>query len=426
MLVRAAGQALGSSVSPPLPAGAAVATAAWPTIGTADGGQTLSVTATDRAGNTATLNRAVIVDNTPPTTRITNAPSTTTQPTATFTFTGADNLTPVPKLQFSWSLDAGPSSTFGPATTVTVGPLTPGPHVFAVRARDLAGNEDSAPARHEFVVAATGITISEPAAMATVPVGPLLVRGSVDGFGAGVSVNGFAAFIAGSQWAVELPAVEGTNVLTAVAVFGDGTEATTSLTVTGAGAEPPVTLRAEPASGLAPLSVTWHVTSRAPRPLVKLELDPMGTGAYGAPAPTLDQAETLYTTPGLLTPTLRATDDQGQVYIARTLVQVDDPVTATARFQSLWSTFLTRLQTGDQVGALEHLTPGLRPQFATLFQRLGADLPSIAAAFSSIDLIDQVDDVAETALIQVEDSSAFLYFVYFRRDNRGRWLIQEM
>ena len=52
--------------------------------------------------------------------------------------------------------------------------------------------------------------------------------------------------------------------------------------------------------------------------------------------------------------------------------------------------------------------------------------PAIAASLPSIDLIDQVGDLAEAALIQVEDGSPLLYFVYFRRDNRGRWLIQEM
>jgi hypothetical protein len=220
--------------------------------------------------------------------------------------------------------------------------------------------------------------------------------------------------------------VEGANALIALAAFADGTEATTSITVTGFGAEPAVTLRAEPASGLAPLSVTWHVANRAARPLVKLELDPTGSGVYGAPTLALDQTASVYATPGVVTPTLRATDDQGQVYIVRTLVQIDEPGAANARFKSLWSNFLNRLQAGDQAGALEQLTPGLRPQFATLFQLLGADLPGIAAAFPTIDLIDQIGDLAEAALIQLEDNSPFLYFVYFRRDNRGRWLIQEM
>ena len=267
----AAGQALGTSVAPPLPSASATATAAWSTTTVADGTHTLSVVAVDRTGNTTTLNRPVIVDNTPPTTEITSGPpATITQPTAIFAFAGTDNLTPASSLQFAWSLDGGPPSGYGTVAAATVGPLPPGRHVFEVRARDLAGNEDPSPARREFVVATGGITISEPTEGAVVAGGSTLVRGRVDA-GApdvGVSVNGFAALVSGSEWAAEISTQIGANTVTALAVFGDGAEASASITVTASEAEPAVRLRAEPAAGLAPLAVTWRIVSRAPRPLV--------------------------------------------------------------------------------------------------------------------------------------------------------------
>ena len=198
----AAGQALGTSVAPPLPSASATATAAWSTTTVADGTHTLSVVAVDRTGNTTTLNRPVIVDNTPPTTEITSGPpATITQPTAVFAFAGTDNLTPASSLQFAWSLDGGPPSGYGTVAAATVGPLPPGRHVFEVRARDLAGNEDPSPARREFVAPTGGITISEPTEGAVVAVGSTLVRGRVDA-GApdvGVSVNGFAALDRGQS-----------------------------------------------------------------------------------------------------------------------------------------------------------------------------------------------------------------------------------
>ena len=430
MTLSAEGQALSTSVAPALPATAATATAAWASTAVADGTHTIGTTATDRAGNTATLNRAMIVDNTPPTTEIAGGPgATTTNPIATFTFTGADNLTPVSSLQFAWSLDGGPPSGFSAATSVIVGPLPPGQHAFEVRARDLAGNEDPSPARQQFLVnSASRITISEPADGATVAAGTLLVRGVADTLPAnvGVSVNGVAALVAGTQWAVEIPVRADVNEVVAAATLADGTEATARITVNASAPEPAVTLRAEPNGGLAPLGVTWRVASRADRPLVRFELDPTGDGTYGAPTVVLDGARSTYSAASLMFPTLRATDDQGQVYLARTVLQVDDPSSATARFQSLWSSFTARLLAGDQDAALAHLTPGLRPQLAMLFQSLGTDLSTIASGFPSIDLIDQVADVAETALIQVEHDTPYLYFIYFRRDNRGRWLIQEM
>jgi len=423
----AGGQALTTSVVPPPPSTTIRATASWSTAGTPDGAQTVKITAADRAGNPAALGRTVILDNTPPVAAIVAGPSdTTTQPTVVFSFTANDNLTPASALQFSWRVDGGPQTAFGASTTATIGPLIAGRHAFEVGARDLAGNESVTPARREFVVSTAGITISEPTADAAVAIGSVLVRGSVDAADAGVSVNGFPALVSGTQWAVEIPTQPGVNSLTAVVVFEDGAEATASITVLGSEPEPIVTLRAEPGVGVAPLAVTWRVASRAPQPLVRFELDPTGSGAYGAPTTALDQTESVYTTPGLMLPVLRATDDQGQVYLARTVVQVDDPATATARFKSLWSGFLARLQAGDQAGALDYLTPSFRPQFTTLSQVLGPDLPAIAATFPSIDLIDQVGDLAEAVLLQVEQDVPFLYFIYFRRDNRGRWLIQEM
>jgi len=132
-------QRLGGGVTPPLPAPSAVATATWNTLGVADGAQTLLAVAIDRAGNRTLVSRSVIVDNTPPDTRITGGPSATMPDAATFDFTGGDNLTPVASLAFAWRVDGGHWSAFGSATRVTVSGLVPGSHLFEVKARDLAG-----------------------------------------------------------------------------------------------------------------------------------------------------------------------------------------------------------------------------------------------------------------------------------------------
>ena len=40
--------------------------------------------------------------------------------------------------------------------------------------------------------------------------------------------------------------------------------------------------------------------------------------------------------------------------------------------------------------------------------------------------MERVDDLAEAAVVRQEGATAFLYFIYFRRDRLGRWLIEEM
>ena len=91
-------------------------------------------------------------ETTPPDTTITAGPSGVVANTAaTFTFTGSDNITPPAALTFEASLD-------GAAFTAALSPvnytgLAAGAHIFAVRARDTAGNIDPTPATRAWTVA---------------------------------------------------------------------------------------------------------------------------------------------------------------------------------------------------------------------------------------------------------------------------------
>jgi RHS repeat-associated protein len=147
------GAPLAVTPTPTLPTGTTTASASW--SGVAEGVHTLAVSAADRAGNAQTLTRTLTVDTTPPTTRITGGPTQLALGTiGTFTFTGDDNLTPTPQLQFAWRMDAGPWSAYATVTSAVFSSLALGAHRFDVRARDLAGNEDPRPARRVFTVAA--------------------------------------------------------------------------------------------------------------------------------------------------------------------------------------------------------------------------------------------------------------------------------
>jgi len=130
-------------VTPAPPASPLSITAIWAHHHVADGSHTLGASATDRAGNPRTAARVVIVDNTPPDTRITgDSTPEIAVASATVSFTGIDNLTPADNLAFSWRLDGGGWSAFSGATAAALSGLTEGAHTFEVKARDLAGNDD--------------------------------------------------------------------------------------------------------------------------------------------------------------------------------------------------------------------------------------------------------------------------------------------
>jgi RHS repeat-associated protein len=194
--VTVGGHALNPTLAPPPPAPSVMATASWVTPGGGDGPHTLTVTAADRAGNTASIARTVIVDNTPPDTEITSGPSAVdgSHPVA-FAFTGSDNLTPAGGLVFSWRFDGGAWSAFAPATSASVSGLHEGAHTFEVKARDAAGNEDPTPAAWTFTVhSGPSITLVEPASG---PVGTLvtIAGGGFEPGTTSVAFGGTAAII---------------------------------------------------------------------------------------------------------------------------------------------------------------------------------------------------------------------------------------
>lgn len=92
-----------------------------------------------------------VIDLTAPETSITSGPPpVTTTTSATFVFTGTDNLTGAGALTFECKLDAGAWSIC--ASPRTYAALSVGTHLLRVRAIDAAGNVDATPAEHPWIV----------------------------------------------------------------------------------------------------------------------------------------------------------------------------------------------------------------------------------------------------------------------------------
>lgn len=133
--------------------GGAFAAATTPVTytGLLGGSHTLNVESQDQAGNVSTPAAYTwTIDATPPTVSITQTPTAITRSTsATFAFTGADNMTPTANLVFLVSLDG---SAFVTATSpVTYNGLLSGGHTFQVESQDQMGNI-STPASYTWIV----------------------------------------------------------------------------------------------------------------------------------------------------------------------------------------------------------------------------------------------------------------------------------
>lgn len=101
-------------------------------------------------------------DATSPETQVTGEPeegATVCTLPVKLAFTGTDETTLTPYLQFAWRVDGDAWTAFASQATARLDSLAEGAHVFEVKARDLAGNEDPTPAVRHFTVSLSGPAI---------------------------------------------------------------------------------------------------------------------------------------------------------------------------------------------------------------------------------------------------------------------------
>ncbi|MGH2626182.1 MAG: Ig-like domain-containing protein, partial [Anaerolineales bacterium] len=420
-------QPLGAALAPAPPAPSVTATATWTTTSLSDGAHTLGAAASDQAGNLASASGAVIVDNTPPDTQITQGPAGAIQETtATFTFTGTDNLTLAEHLQFASRLDDGPWAPFGSATSATFTGLAQGAHVFQIKARDRAGNEDPTPAERSFTVGSLRVTIAEPANGATVSAGVLLVRGTVEADGAetGVTVNGFAAAIQSGRFAVLISVASDTTSLTAVATSAAGGTAmhTTSISVSGT-PDLALLLRASPAGGTAPLVVGFSLQGAPDTATVELDFDGNGTTDFTGPG--LAGQTFTYSQPGIYLPRVIVLDPQGNRTTASSVVEVLDMVTLDSRLQAKWTGLKDALRAVDVSRAVTLIHTETRPAYEAELRRFSSTtLANIDRYMTTIQVVEVGPGGAQYEMLRLRGDQTLSFAIWFQIDQDGIWRLR--
>ena len=419
------GAGLAAAVTPPLPSATALVTAAWDTGGLPDGTYTLSVTASDRAGNTTIGGRTVLVDNTAPDTSITAGPVGTTSETAvTFTIAGSDNLSPGATLSFSWRLHGGPWSAFSESTTIALTGLAQGPHRFEARARDVAGNEDPTPAVRDFTVGGTRISITAPDDGTTVTGSLVIVRGIVESAASdtGIVINGVVASVTGNAFAAPVRLNAGVNTVTAIATTPGGAGASASISVVAIPDAASGRLNVTPRAGVAPLTATFSLFGLPDGAAVVLDAN--GDGVSDFSGSRLENETFVFTVPGMYIATAVVTERDGTQTRSQAVVEVVDRSALDAILQAKWSGMKDALRASDIARALTFVVERRQADYDTALRLLAADLPVIDTILTDISLVEVRPASAIYEMTRADDGLLKSFEIRFAVESDGVWRLE--
>jgi hypothetical protein len=391
---------------------------------------TLTAVAADRAGNQASAAQLLGIDRTPPDTVLVEHPALDiTEHAATFTFAGTDVVSPA--LAFSWRLDAGEWSPYQANTTAAFEGLEAGSHIFEVRARDLAGNEDVTPARWEFQVRAVHVDVREPLAGSIVTASTVWVRGEAGGTPpVTVSIplpaelrllaDAIIAPVVGGRFAVEMPVLPGAFSIAATVTDSTGATATQVVEVLVQDAVDSRTrVTAIPPIGLAPHRVQFGMAS-LPVGMYTVDLESDGTLEYSGGRP--DGREFTYATPGAFLATIAAVTSDGVSLPWRSAVTAYDRNALEAELRATWNGLKDALRRGEADEAAGFIHARRRDVWGGyLAEVVTAITGDIDAIFTDIELLGFEGDRVECEMMRAVDGLMFSFPVTFALDTDGRW-----
>ena len=298
---------------------------------------------------------------------------------------------------------------------------------FVPRLRDGVTIVNSAPVTLNLSLN-VGIAIHSPIAGTVINNYSALVTGEFDTSLApevGINVNGIPAKLDMETFSAIVAVGPQTTNLTATVTNMAGTSlASETIPVTAQASAPPLTLHPRPTEGIAPLTVSFDLTSLVP--ISQISLDANGDGTVDLQGSTLAGQTFIFQQPGLYYPTVHVTANNGVTYSAVSLIQVYDATSFDDLFQQKWQGFKTALRTGNTAAALLYIAQDERAEFQGVFQNLTVPLSSIDQVLTDIQFVQSRGDTVEYEMLRTDGRGQLSYIVRFVLERDGVWRIQDL
>lgn len=403
------------------------------------GTNTLLFEAHDKAGNSVTANRTVILDNEPPQVSIiAPLPNDRLSSQVAVSVIATDAMTGIESVLLL--VDGKPQTTIKQMPyefMIDTLRFMSGGHTIVARAVDRVGNisETNIPV---IVEKHMHIAIDSPHDGSAINRSSVLVKGRVDpgpNREAGVTINGIFAHQNGEDFAAMIPLHAGQNTITAVVSNAYGITEQAAISISADTTEEGLRVIAVPNSGVAmsradgtssfetTLQVDAYVTGTA----LSYTWDTNGDGVAEDEGPTLSQVMARYQSPGIYSPTVTVSDMMGNRYSGSVIVSVVDRGAVDALLKAKWEIVKDRLANQDIEGALAIFKESSQDRYRSIFTTLKSRLFQMVQDMQEIQLIYVKDGRAKYRIRRNETYAGkpvtMTYYIYFALDEMGIWKI---
>lgn len=399
--------------------------------GLPQGSNSATIIATDRAGNSSTMNVNFTLDSTPPATPDTGQITVGTVSGGQVTVSGpaggateGDTVTLTnsrtgQSVQTTVAADGSYSAQIGAQAGDKI----------ALTLSDVAGN--ATPSRILQVAGTApdlGLNITFPTDGQIVDDDSVRVSGTYEGTAnIGIRVNGTTAQRIGSVFcAGDIPLVAGANTLEISAVAPDGTTTTRTVTVTSNGTST-LGLTVDQEAGFAPLTVTFGVDDNTGKTLTALDYDFDNNGSVDYS--TSDPAEAVshtYTAPGCYTAVVTATASDASTFTSNRTISVQEPNDAVGEVLGVYYRMLGNLRNNDIPAALTAFAATSQGRYQALFDSLSTSLAAVVDQLGTPSEVRVSDGFAVITVVRDKNGLPVAYTVNLIRTESGLWRIEGM